>query len=365
MSDTGGGHRSVAHALEQGLARVAGADVHVRTADLFTYGRPTLAGRSTRLYSPMIRYAPWLYGLLYHVSNRPGVYAAVAERAGSGVRRWARQLLVETEPDVVVSVHPLCNLVTLQALEDLGWSTPMAAVVTELVSVHTSWVDRRIALYTTATDEATAAVLAHGAPADRVRCLGLPVDPRFGNVPLHPADVRRELGLDVDRLTVLMMGGGEGAGRLGTLVQAVSKARLNLQLIVVCGRNERLRQRLLRRSYPFPVRVLGFVRTVPELMHAADLVVTKGGPQTIAEALAAGRPVLLTQVLPGQEEGNGEFVTRHGVGHVATSPGRLVALLRQLAAAPGELRRLGENACRIARRDAAMSVARAVLELAS
>src|SRR5439155_25706309 len=143
-------------------------------------------------------------------------------------------------------------------------------------------------------------------------------------------DVRRALGLDPERFTLLLVGGGEGAGRMAAQVRAVNRMSVDLQLIVVCGRNARLRARLLESPSQHPAAILGFVDTMPELVHAADVVVTKGGPTTIAEALVAGRPVVVTSVLPGQEEGNDRFVERHGVGFGVSTCSELVASVQRL-----------------------------------
>lgn len=113
------------------------------------------------------------------------------------------------------------------------------------------------------------------------------------------------------------------------------------------------------------MRVFGFVTNVAELMHAADVVVTKGGPTTIAETLASGRPVVLTHELPGQEQGNGEFVERHGVGYAAFTPSRVVAALQRLSSDPVERERLATNARGLCRPTAAVDTARAILEAAS
>ena len=365
MSDTGGGHRAISLAVQGALRRLYGDSVEVIISDVFALGHRSIFDASTRLYSPMLRHAPWLYGLVYHLSDHPRVYSHIARQVELMDSPKIRRLLEETRPDVILSVHPLSNRPLLRARAALGWHTPIVAVVTELVTVHRSWVDPGLDLYITATPETEFAVLGLGANPRRVLRLGLPVDERFGSIQARPADLRQALGLDPDMFTALLIGGGEGAGGLGRIVAAADRARLGAQLLVVCGRNRPLKNRLESRRLHIPARIFGFVNDVPELMHAADVVVTKGGPQSIAEALAARRPVILTAVTPGQEEGNDQFVERHGVGLAPRSTAGVVEALRTLASNPEQRERLARNAARLSRPDAAANVARTVVELAA
>ncbi len=365
MSDTGGGHRAVSTAIRAALRRLYGDQVEPIISDVFALGRQTIFDRGTRLYSPMLKHAPWLYGLMYHITDRPRVYSTFARQIEVLETPQIQRHLAEMAPDVILSVHPLSNRPLILARAELGLKTPIIAMVTELVTVHRSWVDPEIDLYVTATPETEAAVLGLGADPKRVLQLGLPINERFGKVTTSTAAIRRRLGLDPHAFTVFLMGGGEGAGGLSRIVAAADRARLNAQLIVVCGRNRLLKSRLEARTLNLSAAILGFVDNVPELMHASDVVVTKGGPTSIAEAMIAGRPVVLTAVTPGQEEGNDQFVERYGVGFAPHSTAGVIDALRMLSAHPDTRERLRRNCERVSRSDAASSVARLVMEVAA
>ena len=365
MNDAGGGHRRLSEALAWGVEKVAGACAIVRIEDIFALNPRTLAYRLGRLYGPTIRIAPALYGLLYHATNTPSRARQIVRQTQKPLQGPARRLIRQFDPDIIITTHPLVNRLVLDALAAEGRATPVLAQVSELVSVHASWVEPRLTAYAVATEEARQAILRHGAPPERIRVLGLPIGPAFATprrVP--PAEVRAHLGLDPERFTVLAVGGSEGAGGLRMAVGALIKSGLDLQLIVVCGRNTALKRRLSALTAPFPMRVLGFVDTIAEFMSAADVVLTKGGPQTLVEAFSLGKPVLVTRPLPGQEEGNEQLVERHGAGyHVPTAP-QVVAAVARLSQDNGLRRAMGSAAARLARPQAAVSVARWALALA-
>lgn len=329
MSDAGGGHRAVSRALASALEQRHQADV--RIVDVVALDPRGFPHRMVRLYPWVIRHAPLLNGIAYHSTNLRRLYSAISQHSSERLTPPIVDLLHSWEPAAVVTAHPFCNRAILDAVGAVEMDLPVIAAVTELVSVHVSWVDQRIRRYLVAGPEAFGAVVKHGAPPPAVSITGLPLAPAFARERWSPADLRRALNLDPSRFTVLLIGGGEGAGRLAAQVRSLDRSKLDLQLIVVCGRNARLRARLSRGSLRHRAAIFGFVDTMPQLMQAADVVVTKGGPTTIVEAFVSGRPVVVTAVLPGQEEGNDRFVERNGVGLGAHSRRSMVAAVSRLA----------------------------------
>jgi 1,2-diacylglycerol 3-beta-galactosyltransferase len=99
------------------------------------------------------------------------------------------------------------------------------------------------------------------------------------------------------------------------------------QVVVICGRNREMEERLAARQWPIPVVVKGFVDNMPDWMAACDCVVTKAGPGTIAEALISGLPILLSGYIPGQEEGNLPYVVDNGVGEYNTDPAAIAGIV--------------------------------------
>jgi len=132
------------------------------------------------------------------------------------------------------------------------------------------------------------------------------------------AEIRQQLGLDVKLPTAIVLFGGYGSNVIYEIAQRIDAARLPLQLILICGKNEKLAEKLRAQKWKIPVHVVGFSREVNRLMHAADFLIGKPGPGSIAEAMISGLPVLVecnSATLP-QERYNIEWVMENKVGMV-------------------------------------------------
>src|SRR4030088_2694829 len=248
----------------------------------------------------MIQRSRVAWGAVYHTSNTKPTFAAIRAVFGRGVRKVTVELIKKHDPDVVLSVHPLLNHMTYQAIQKSGRQRALMTVITDLVDFHRGWTFSRADLVVAPTELARKVAIRRRVPPDRVKLLGLPVDLRFRPpAPGEKRALRRRYGLDETRFTVLVMGGAAGVGNLLKQVGVLAWEPYNWQVVVVCGRNERLRARLSELPLQTPALVLGFVDYMPELMRACDIAVSKAGPGAIAEALAPGLPLIITGFLPG------------------------------------------------------------------
>lgn len=334
ISDTGAGHRSAASAIAKALRTVyeqerlnghTAPTVDIHTVDAFAECARFPLRKTVSLYGPMTRHSPRLYGHIFQMTNSTERFNAVSRLCQPLLLQGLRSLIERTQPDVIVSVHPLLNHVTLQALNDCGLHIPVITVVTDLVSAHAAWFARGVDACVVPTQATKNLALAHGLPSRRIHVLGMPVDPSYTTrAKTSVAERRSALHLDANLPVVLLTGGGEGACGLAGAVEEIISQHLRAQLLVVTGRNRGLYARLERmRRYldaPTQIALFDFVRNMPELMRASDVIVTKAGPGTISEAVACELPIVLTGAIPGQEEGNIDFVLRHGLGVLAATP---------------------------------------------
>lgn len=368
FSDTGGGHRAAARSLEGALLQLEPrARIQMVDPLMGDQSSSSVIRRLAGLYSPMIQRSPAVWGAVYHSSNTRPAFAAIRGVFGGTVRRAIARAIQTGDPDLVLSVHPLLNHLAWQAIQRGGRRRGLVTVITDLVEFHRGWMFPRVDRIVVPTDAARQACLRAAIPEDKLRLLGLPVDLRFRPpAPGERAAVRRRLGLDEDRFTILVAGGGEGSGKLVEQVRALSARDANWQLIVVCGRNEKLRRRLSRVDFGHRALILGFVDNMPDLMRAADLSVGKAGPGAIGEALATGVPVLLTSYLPGQETQNVAFVEEMGIGQYVPKKELLrKAVLELTGEGSAAYRAMAAKAASISRPYASLDIAHECLQLAA
>lgn len=207
-----------------------------------------------------------------------------------------------------------------------GGGARLAVVLTDY-DLYPLWTRPEVDLFLVPHGDLASRLEERGVARGRIAVTGLPVDPAFAQARDGNA-ARAALGLDGGARVVLLLGGGLGSGPL----EAAARACLSVPgwtVILVCGGNAALRERLapLARQESHRLRVLGYRKDLPDLMAAADLVVTKGGGLSLSEALYAGRPVVALPGLPGQEHANIAFMAERGWVTPCPGPEKLPTIL--------------------------------------
>jgi processive 1,2-diacylglycerol beta-glucosyltransferase len=324
------------------------ADVSTRLVDAYVECGRFPVTLFPAAYAELARYHPRLWSLLYRGTEK----GLNPDRIlGPFLRQGLTTILAEQKPDLVISTLPVVNGLLAEATAGIG--AHLEVVLTDWHSVHRSWVAGGVHHFTAPTDSARQDCIRFGAPPNAVDVVGIPVRRAFA----APSQPRPDT-----RFTILAMVGAEGSPRALRNVAHLAQLDLDAQLVVICGRNEQLRQRVERLSARIPVRAVGFVENVAELMRAADLLVTKAGGLTLAEAFCCGVPTVVHDVLPGQEAGNMDYVLGQGAVEYAPTAARLAQLVNDLYADPARRSTLARNGATMARPHAAREIAANVLE---
>ena len=339
LADTGAGHRSAAHAVCRAMSLLAAESERVtcrgQCLDVFAACGKFPIRNWSRLYGWAIAHVPWLYGLAFHLTNHPSIFPLLERVLYRLLHDELAALLRQNRPDIVVCVHPLLGRVTLRVMAEAHFEVPFVAVMTDLVTPHLGWTAPTLRHCIVPTEAARAFCRRNGVPDEHIEVLGMPIDPRFGDRCTEKEAAIAALGLDPGVPVVLMVGGGAPVRRFVRMVRTVWRSALPAQFLIITGRDQRLRRRLTRMAAALPdsarrgTHILGFARNMPQLMAAADVVVTKAGPSTICEAIACKLPLLLLGCVPGQEEGNVDYVRDHGIGLLAETPAVLLQTLTE------------------------------------
>ena len=357
-TDAGSGHRSAAEALETAFDQIYGPAAHVTVCNPWHHEHaPALWRRYEQLYLDELQRAPALYDLSYALSDLPGVAHVLNQSVGAMLEKTIQPVLEEHPADLVISVYPLFNAAVAACVHDTPARPRLMTVVTDLGAVHRAWFNRHDDYYTVPTPIARRKAIRSGVDPRRVVTTGMPVHPSFGTPRADVATLRRDLGWHPDLPALLLLGGGAGVGQIASLARALDRAALPLQLALVAGKNAELAAQLREQSWSIPVQVYDYV-PLPDLMHAADIVATKAGGLSVSEALAAGKPLLIHGVPPGQEAGNRRYIERAGAGCWTPDADALVARVAEWLAEPAALARVTSAARRLGRPNAASQIAR-------
>jgi 1,2-diacylglycerol 3-beta-galactosyltransferase len=359
FSDTGGGHRSAAEAIIEAIHLEYNNKMTTEMVDFFKAHAPRPFNRAADMYPYMVK-APQLWSASFHATDGRARARVITTTMWPIARQAARSLIRSHPADLIVTVHPWANTFALKALGT--HRPPFINVVTDMVTTHALWYDNRADLILVPTENARRSALKNNMPPDKVRVVGLPVADRYCQPKESKSTLREKLGWPVDKLIVLMVGGGEGMGPLAKTARAIDASGLDIGQVIVCGRNQHLKTSLESKKWENPTIVYGFTRQMPDFMRASDFIVTKAGPGTIAEALNAELPIILYSKLPGQEDGNVTFVKEEGAGVWAPHPQDAVRALTRWISRPAERQKVIENCRRAGKPEAARMIAHTIAQ---
>ncbi len=365
FSDTGGGHRAAAEAIRDAMHIRHPGEVETQMVDVFRAYTPFPFKYMPEMYPWIISRSKSSWGVGYRLTNTRQSAKFITDSMYASTERGLKRMARENPADVVVCVHSLLTTPSMRAFRRMEKRPPFMTVVTDLVSTHMFWYDKRVERCLVPTQAAYDRGLEAGMLPEQMRVTGLPVHPHFAERLKAKDKARAELGWNPDLPTILLVGGGEGMGPLYQTARAINDQKMRCQIVVIAGRNEVLRHNLETSHWNQPVHIYGFVTNMPLLMAAADILVSKAGPATISEACIAGLPVILYDAIPGQEEGNIDFVVENGAGVYAPSAEEVTQAVRSwLAEGTAGLQRRSENARRIGRPEAVWLIADEVWEQA-
>ena len=319
-SDTGGGHRSAAAAIADGLEKFwKGSSPVVRVIKAVEESH-RVTDKLVNVYNWVLKNKQHWMKYLYWAINkiRPETREFFHKRCIGYVRdqfeKWC--------PHVVVSVHPLTQHIFARILKELNLQdqVPLVTVVTDpCYGFWKGWACDDVSLYLVANSEARDQLLDYGISAEKIKISGMPVNPKFREVDeVDAQEARRMYGLDPNKFTVFVNAGWVGGGNIPQIFRELVRGELDVQAIFLAGRNEdlRLEAEEIARSAKFPVKVIGYSDEIEKLMQSANVMVSKLGGLTTFEALACRLPIIAdatTTPMP-QEAGTVQLLEKRGAG---------------------------------------------------
>jgi processive 1,2-diacylglycerol beta-glucosyltransferase len=350
-ASVGAGHNQVSKALQEEILRRYPA-ARVAIVDTISYISPMLNRVVLEGYLGMVRYTPKAYGKLYQTTETdsgPDLVALPNRLLARALTRAIR----DYSPQTAICTHAFSSglIGTLKRRKRIACQ--VTTVITDF-TVHSYWVHPGNDLYCIAHENLDFLMHDLGVPADKVASTGIPILRRFRQ-PIDQNEVRQKH--DLAKLpTILVMGGSLGLGHIQEIVKQLDDESDGVQILVVTGRNEILRNELDRHQWRNRCRIYGFVDYIHELMAVSDLVLTKPGGVTSAEALSQAKPIVVISPIPGQEDRNSDFLTEQGAAIRLMDDRYAGVKIAQLLRDQERLEILGQMARRLAKPTAAERV---------
>lgn len=302
----GEGHNSMSRAV----ANCIGDDAEVLTYDLYKGNSKFYTMLVNKGYFFACKYFMPIANAFYERQKRRNPEKnkkTVVHKMTKKIKPKVLSLLEEFKPDVVFCAHTYGAHVMSEFKRNGLTDVKVFSIVSDYDVAPYTETCTQIDYIIAPNEDFDADLIHKGFNKEQILHLGIPVQNKFSEN-IDKKEARREIGIDQDKFTVMMMNGGVGFGNTIKLIKNLSKASVDFQIISVCGRNEKLKKKIdkLIKKGKFAKKIYnnGFVTNVDVLMSASDVLVGKIGGVAICEAFNKGLPIIASHKLPWQEYDN-------------------------------------------------------------
>jgi processive 1,2-diacylglycerol beta-glucosyltransferase len=365
-ASAGTGHVIAANALEKAFKGLPGV-AEVRSMDALDYTNRLFQNFYSKLYTQLVAKAPTFLGWWYKTSDEPWKTDKMRLMLDRLNTAPLLKEITAFDADITVCTHFLPAELISYLISEKKLQARLSIVVTDL-DFHAMWLSRAFHRYFVALEETKVHLQKLGLPGDRITVSGIPIDPAFReHTAAEQREMRRELGLDPELPVILISAGALGASPAEIVLEELFDLKVPVQIVLLAGQNEALRRELEELGAKAPsstikVTVVGYTREMHRYMAAATLLIGKPGGLTISEAMACGLPMVIISPIPGQEERNSDQLLEKGMAIKCNEFTTLSYKVEQLLENPERLELMRSKALGLAHPDAALVIARTLLE---
>lgn len=365
-ADYGSGHRSAANAIAQALQETHGENSVVEIVNPLDDPRaPAFLRDGENGYDRVVREAPELYKLGYRASESRFADLLINGSWTLMMLNILRDLIRRKQPDIIVCTYLFYQgiLSAVFVLEDQH--IPLVTIVTDLETLQPLWFHPVADLCLVPTETAYNLAIKAGLPAEKVKSVGIPVRLELVKGNLDRTAIRMSLGWREDLFTVLAIG-SKRVEHLYDALWVLNHSGFPLQLIIAAGGDQDFYQRCQETEWHVETHVYEFVNEMGTFMRGADCVLGKAGGLTVSESLACGLPLILVDVIHGQETGNANYIVSGDAGVLASNPTEVLEATSHWLEKDGfRYEQQAQNARRLGRPRAAFDIAELVWALPS
>ena len=337
----GEGHNSVARAISNYFES---CNVECTTLDLYEYINPVLKEIMSKGYILSMKSAAMMKQFasdIYDISDKKEISSnySLSHFTNELLASEIKEYITTSKPDIIICTQVFAAQVVDILKEKKIITAKTVGIITDF-TIQKYWEDTEYFDYIVVPNEQLDyQIRRRGIDTKRALPLGIPIDLKFSRK-TNKNEAKKELGLEVDKSTVLVMGGGMGFGHMEKYISELDESTLNFQIVAICGTNEKLYKKIKRMETKKNCILMGYVENVDLIMDASDCIISKPGGITTSESLAKGLPLIIVNPLPGVEDRNVEFLMNNGAAIVTSKTFSITEALELLFKYPDRLFRL-------------------------
>ncbi len=309
----GYGHLSPSKAVKDGIEALYGYDFRVEIVDFWLILNASFSKAIHLLYEGSIKHVPSVWQFIFTSTDQKWQVKLLNILHYPFVVQKLTKFFEEKNPDLIISTFPMWDYIAAQIWKKRRPEAKFISLVTDSISIHSAWAAAKSDYHIVANTETAASLKKLGINEDKIKVLGSPIDLRF----LEKTDrglFLNQLGLNTKLYTVLFLPTHANTRKTLKIMQELVSEPRDYNIIVVFGKNIKLKKKLMPYAHHKNICILGWTDELPHFINVADLVITKPGGATTMECIGAKKPMLVTQIIPGQEEGNAELIRHYKLG---------------------------------------------------
>lgn len=338
----GQGHNSTAKAICAYFEKIG---CEAQMLDTLEYINHVLGETVSRGYNIVASNAKLAYKSGYRLAEKrkkSRTDLAPFRFTGNAMGKKLVKYINDYDPDVIITTH-VFPAIMLDSLKQRGMLRAKTIGVLTDFMFHPYWEEAvRIDYMVTPSELLLTRALKKGFSEEQILPLGIPIHPKFSQK-ADKEQARAELGLDINKRTLLLMSGSMGYGNIVSTVKALDLVPYDFQMIIVCGNNKNAKAQIDSLKTSKRILNFGYVNNIDKLMDASDCIISKPGGLTTSEAMAKGLPMVIVNPIPGQEDRNTEFLTNNGVAMLVSNTSPLDDIIYQLLSNPRRLEIMRES----------------------
>jgi len=344
-AEAGSGHKKIAEGI-QGFLDSKFPDIQSSIFDILHFTPFVFKELYSKGYIFMISRLKWLWGFFFYSADTKWL-----SLINVGLRKFVNRIfcrrflgfITKEEPEIIISTHFLVNELVSYLKGKKLIKTKLISMVTDY-GVHRFWIANNVDLYLAGCNKTREILMSKGIENEKIQVWGIPIREQFKRE-LNKVVLRKKLSIPENSFVSLIVTGGIGLGPIEKIVREIEDKKV---LIVICGTNKKLQNKLENLNFK-NLNVFGWVDNIEELMVASDIVITKPGGSTISECLYLNLPMIFFSVIPGQEANNAKIMNVYGICEILEDPKLIGESVQSFSKNPQKYNKLKQNISQVRR----------------